>query len=98
MLEFEELYESARIIVNGSYAGTMWCLPYRLDIGDYLKPGENIIEVDVMGLPANRIAEMDRKGIVWRKFKDTNVVDLNYKKTTYENWEKVPIGLNIDKK
>ena len=98
LLEFEELYESARIIVNGSYAGTMWCLPYRLDIGDYLKPGEHIIAVDVMGLPANRIAEMDRKGIVWRKFKDTNVVDLNYKKTTYENWGKVPIGLNIDNK
>ena len=37
---------------------------------------------------------MDRQGVKWRKMKEINVVDINYKKTTYENWTPVPSGLN----
>lgn len=33
-------------------------------------------------------------GIQWRKFKEINVVDLNYKKSTYADWAPVPAGLN----
>ena len=43
---------------------------------------------------SNRIAELDRQGVKWRKMKEINVVDINYKKTTYENWTPVPSGLN----
>jgi hypothetical protein len=48
----------------------------------------------VTNLPANRIAELDRQGVSWRKMEEINVVDLNYKKTTYEGWDPVPSGLN----
>jgi hypothetical protein len=44
-------------------------------------------------LPANRIADMDRKGIEWRKFKDVNIVDIHYRKTGYSHWYLVPSGL-----
>jgi hypothetical protein len=50
--------------------------------------------VEVTNLGANRIAQLDRKGTQWRKFKEINVVDLNYKKTTYAEWTPVPSGLN----
>lgn len=45
-------------------------------------------------LPANRIAELDRQQVPWRRFKEINVVDLNYKKTGYGHWEPMPSGLN----
>ena len=46
-------------------------------------------------LPANRIAEMDRKGMGWRKFKEINFVDLRYNRNTrYDSWRPVASGLN----
>ncbi|MDD7160091.1 MAG: hypothetical protein PUH68_07005, partial [Bacteroidales bacterium] len=53
----------------------------------------NTIRIEVTNLPANRIADLDRRGVAWRKMKDINVVDINYKRTTYENWEPVKSGL-----
>ena len=44
-------------------------------------------------LPANRIAALDRQGVQWRKFKEINVVDLNYKRNHYDSWTPVPSGL-----
>ena len=36
---------------------------------------------------------MDRRGVPWRKFKDINVVDINYQHTTYGHWAPVSSGL-----
>ena len=56
--------------------------------------GKNEIRIEVTNLPANRIADLDRKGVKWRKMEEINVVDLNYKNTTYEGWAPMPSGLN----
>jgi len=32
--------------------------------------------------------------VPWRRFKEINVVDLNYKKTSYAHWTPLPSGLN----
>jgi hypothetical protein len=37
---------------------------------------------------------LDRDGVKWRKFNEINVVDLNYKRDTYEKWNTVASGLN----
>ena len=58
------------------------------------KTGKNRIEVEVTNLPANRIADMDRKHIEWRIFKDINMAKLNYVKGDYKNWDAMPSGLN----
>ena len=47
----------------------------------------------VTNLSANRIADMDRRGVKWRIFKDINIAALGYKKGTYAGWEPVPSGL-----
>jgi len=52
----------------------------------------------VTNLPANRIRNLDSKGVQWRKFNEINVVDINYKKTTYEGWELMKSGLNSEVK
>ena len=94
VLDLGDVRESARVRITGKDAGTAWCVPFQLTVGQYLKPGKNTIEVEVTNLPANRIAELDRQQVPWRRFKEINVVDLNYKKTGYAHWEPLPSGLN----
>lgn len=93
MLDLGDVRESARVRVNGEEVTVLWSVPYRCLIGRYLHPGENTLEVEVTNLPANRIADMDRKQMPWRIFKDANIVSLSYKKSGYENWQPMPSGL-----
>ncbi len=93
ILDLGDVRESARIRLNGEDAGLVWAVPYRIEVGQYLKPGKNTIEVEVTNLPANRIADYDRRNVPWRKFKEINLVDLNYKGTTYGHWDPMESGL-----
>lgn len=94
MIDLGDVRESARVYVNGDYVGCAWCVPFTLDLGSRLHKGNNVIRIEVTNLPANRIADLDRRGVKWRIMEEINVVDLNYNKTTYENWAPVPSGLN----
>jgi hypothetical protein len=69
-------------------------VPFVLDCQDALKAGKNTLRIEVTNLPTNRIADLDRKGVEWRKMKEINVVDINYKRTTYAGWAPVASGLN----
>ena len=60
--------------------------------------GTNTIRIEVTNLPANRIADLDRRGVQWRKFNEINLVNIHYKKSTYANWEPMKSGLNSDVK
>ena len=95
-IDLGDVRESARVYINGKYIGCAWAVPFVLDCKDALKKGKNEIRIEVTNLPANRIAWMDRQGTEWRKFKEINVVDINYKKTSYSNWAPVPSGLNSE--
>ena len=55
--------------------------------------GDNKVRIEVTNLPANRIAELDRQGVKWRKMEEINVVDIRYKKSLYDTWSPVPSGL-----
>lgn len=94
ILDLGDVRESARVRINGNDAGIVWAVPFRLKVGKWLKPGKNRIEVEVTNLPANRIADMDRKHVEWRIFKDINMAKLNYVKGDYKNWDTMPSGLN----
>ena len=89
-----DVRESARVYINDHLIGCAWAVPFVLDCRDVLKAGENELRIEVTNLPANRIAEMDRQQIPWRKFHDINVVDIHYQPTTYGHWPLVPSGLN----
>jgi hypothetical protein len=45
----------ARLKVNGRPFGTLWKPPYRTDVTEALKPGPNMIEVEVTNLWPNRL-------------------------------------------
>ena len=88
-----DVRESASVYVNGQFVETLFSIPFETNIGKYLNDGENLLEVEVTNLPANRIADYDRRGVEWRIFNEINFVDLNYRKTFYDKWETVPSGL-----
>ena len=93
-IELGDVRESARVYINGQFLGCAWSVPFSLDCRQSLKPGTNEIRIEVTNLPANRIRELDRRGVKWRKMEGINLVDINYKHTTYEGWDLVPSGLN----
>jgi hypothetical protein len=92
-LNLGDVRESAKVRINGRDAGTIFAIPYTARVGQYLQPGENTIEVEVTNLPANRIADYDRRGVKWRRFKDINIVNWFYNPMQYDVWETVPSGL-----
>ena len=93
-LDLGDVRESARVFVNGTDIGCAWAVPFILEIPQgVLHEGENHLRIEVTNLPANRIAALDRQNIPWRKFEDINLVDINYRRTTYADWPPVPSGL-----
>lgn len=99
LLDLGDLRESASVKVNGKEAGKVWSVPFTIEIGELLRPGANTLEIDVTNLPANRIADYDRKGKKWKIFKDANIASvIGKKEIDYSDWETVPSGLNSDVK
>ena len=95
LLDLSGVRESAHVYVNGHDAGTLFCAPFLLDITPYLRPGKNSLRIEVTSLAANYLAEMDRRGIVWRNFKDANIANLKGGKVSYYgNWDVMPCGLD----
>ena len=95
MLSLGDVRESARVRINGKEVATLWAVPYQCMVGQYLRPGKNLLEVEVTNLPANRIADMDRRGEVWRIFKNVNIAALGSSNTngTYAGWGPMSSGL-----
>lgn len=57
--------EAAVVYLNGKRAGSVWCPPYRLDVGSLLKTGENKLRIDVANLAVNAMAR-----VPFRDYKD----------------------------
>jgi len=95
ILNLGDVRESAHVYVNDIDAGIVFCAPFEIDITPYLRKGKNTLRIEVTSLAANYIAEMDRRGIVWRNFKDANIANLKGGKVSYYgNWDVMPCGLN----
>ncbi len=93
LLELGKVNESAKIIINGKDAGILWSMPFKMNIGSYLKQGENSITIEVANLMANRIRYMDQNKMEWRRYHEINFVNINYKDFDASNWKVQPSGL-----
>ncbi|KQK25486.1 glycoside hydrolase [Chryseobacterium aquaticum] len=94
LLNFDKLYESATVIVNGQDAGIIWSLPFEINVGKYLKKGKNTIQIEVSNLMANRIRYMDQNKLQWRNYHEINFVNIDYKPFDASNWKVQPSGLD----
>jgi hypothetical protein len=54
-LDLGDVRELAEVRLNGRSLGVVWSPPFRVDLGDALRPGENAVEVDVVNFWPNRI-------------------------------------------
>lgn len=93
ILDLGKVHESAHVWVNGQDAGILWSIPFQARIRKYLKKGKNTIKIEVANLMANRIRDMDKKGIQWRKYHEINFVNINYKDFNAAVWQPQPSGL-----
>jgi hypothetical protein len=93
LLVFDTVHETAAITINGTYCGTIWSLPYHLEIPGGVLKRDNTISITVRNLSANRIKSMDAQGIYWKKFYDINLVDIQYKPFDASNWKLTPSGI-----
>jgi len=93
LLDLGDVRESARVWVNGKPAGVVVAQPFRVDAGGLFQPGSNELVIEVTNLSANRIRDLDRRGVKWKKFYDINLVSHLYKPFDASSWEPKPSGL-----
>ena len=93
ILDLGKVYHSAKVWINNQYAGAAWSIPFRLQVGEFLKSGENELVIEVTNLSANRIADLDRRKVNWKKFYDINFVNIKYRKFDASNWPPFESGL-----
>jgi cellulase/cellobiase CelA1 len=85
--------ESARVRVNGHDAATLWCAPFCAEVGRFLRAGENLLEVEVTNVAANRIRDLDRRHVDWKSFYEINFVNRNYRPFDASGWPVRDSGL-----
>jgi hypothetical protein len=54
-LDLGEIKNVAEVRLNGKKLGILWCAPWRVEITEAVKPKNNVLEVDVVNLWANRV-------------------------------------------
>jgi hypothetical protein len=93
LLDLGDVRESARVRINGQKVATVWSLPFRVAVGRYLEPGRNLLELEVTNLAANRIRDLDRRGVSWKIMREINFVNIRYQPFDASGWELKPSGL-----
>ncbi|MPY89150.1 MAG: glycoside hydrolase family 2 [Luteitalea sp.] len=93
VLDLGDVRETARVRLNGCEVATAWSLPFKVRVGDYLRPGRNVLELEVTNTAANRIRDMDRRGERWKIMREINFVNIRYEPFDASNWKIEPSGL-----
>ena len=66
----------AKVKINGNYVGGVWTAPYCLNITDYIKKGENEVEIEVVNNWRNRLIRdksiPEEQRITWQTYSYLN--------------------------
>ncbi len=65
-IDLGEVKNLAEVFVNGESAGIVWKVPFKTDITDYLKEGDNEIEIKVTNLWVNRVVGDEQPDVTER--------------------------------
>lgn len=76
ILDLGNVQEMASIKINGKQLQVMWSAPFRYDITNFVKPGENKLEVEVVNMWPNRLIG-DAKLPLEQRFTKTNINKFN---------------------
>jgi hypothetical protein len=92
-LDLGKVAESARVRLNARDVTTLWCEPFAADVGRFLTPGNNVLEIEVTNVAANRIRDLDQRHVSWKSFYEINFVNINYRPFDASGWPLRPSGL-----
>ncbi len=85
LIDLGRVSKIARVSLNGHDLGILWTQPYRADITDYVKSGENILIIIVANVWSNRLTG---DAITGEKFTNTNITGNG---EGLVPWAKVPL-------
>jgi hypothetical protein len=92
VLDLGRVAESARVRLNGKLLGALVTHPFRVHTGP-LAQRNNVLEIEVTNVSANRIRDLDRRGVPWKIFHDINYVGIDYKPFDASGWPVRTSGL-----
>jgi len=95
-LTLSGLHEICTVRVNGKDAGTLWAMPYRLDITGRLSPGQNSLELDVTNLWPNRMIG-DAQPSATRTYTRTNIRKYTAESPLLSSGLIGPVSLEIER-
>ncbi len=73
LLDLGRVAESARVKLNGDEIGVLINAPYQIRIPKERLREQNTLEVIVSNLMTNRVIDLDRRGVNWKKFYNVNM-------------------------
>jgi hypothetical protein len=92
ILDLGDVKDCARVKLNGMDYGALLGPSFKVKVNN-LQRGKNRLEVEVTNVAANRIRDLDIRGIGWRRFYDINLVNIDYMPFDASGWEIKDAGL-----
>lgn len=72
LLNLGKVYESAEVLINGKSIAKLLGPDYEVVIPASLLKADNLLEIKVANSMANRIIDLDKRNVTWKKFNNTN--------------------------
>ena len=72
LLNLGKVYESAQVFINGKKMATLIGPEYAFTIAAKDLKDDNLLEIKVSNSMANRIIDLDKRKVIWKKFNNTN--------------------------
>jgi hypothetical protein len=91
-LSLGKVCQSANVRINGESLGTAIVAPFRVEV-PALKPKDNLLEVEVTNVSANRIRDLDIRHVPWKNFYPPGLLNVNYKRFDASTWPVTDSGL-----
>jgi len=84
LLNLGEVKDCARVRLNGITVGSLLGPTFKVKV-DNLNEGQNLLEVEVTNVAANRIRDYDIRGVPWKE-KFSRFYNINYKPFDASGW------------
>jgi hypothetical protein len=72
LLDLGKVYESAQVFINGKKIATLIGPDYTCIVAARDLKDDNLLEIKVSNSMANRIIDLDKRKVVWKRFNNTN--------------------------
>ncbi|NOR75628.1 MAG: hypothetical protein GQ525_10760 [Draconibacterium sp.] len=92
ILNLGDVKDCARVYLNEKEVGTLLGPVFKIKVENLIE-GNNKLKIEVTNVAANRIRDLDKRGVVWRNFYDINLVNIEYETFDASNWKIKDAGL-----